>query len=107
MILTRIRIPSSFTISNQPTRFETADFRLGLGPCGKEVVELACEPSTPDGFVVTQRTADGETKAFIYPVFQLTGRVEMTYAKEPYLGDDIPGDPSPPLDPNAGVPSGY
>ena len=91
MKITRIRIPSSFTIAGQPTRFETAEFKLGKGPCGKTVTALTCKIDADDVMVLQEHT-DGSYKEFYYPRFQITGRVEVEHGFD-YLGDDIEGEP--------------
>ena len=78
--ITRIRIPAEFRTDNSQTRTEVADFKLGLGPCGKEVVDLnlGADEDYPGFIVVGQTHSDGTRKCFIYPPHTLTGRVEVT-----------------------------
>lgn len=79
MVVQRIRIPSHWRISRSPqlTASGVADFCLGIGPCGKNVVHLDCKLS-PDYVMVIQVTDDGESKDFYYPIATITGRVEIT-----------------------------
>lgn len=77
--ITEIRIPSKW---HDPETKEDirrlAVFRLGVGPCGKEVVALAFDPSAGNvGHVVTQTHADATRKYFIYRHEDLIGRVEV------------------------------
>lgn len=77
MVLSRIRIPARW--SNHDSA--VADFKLGLGPCGKSVDSL--EVVYCDNFVtVEQKTTDGEWKFFRYHHAQLTGRIEETYGED-------------------------
>lgn len=88
MKITRIRIPADFRVDDTRTRTAVADFRLGVGPCGKVVTELGITYDSDD-VSVTQR-CKGEIKVFSYPRSTLTGRVEVTYSEQD-LGDDIEG----------------
>lgn len=83
-MITRIRIPSKWY---QPAsrkdyggeRFETAIFNLGVGPCGKEVIELDIDfQHAVSGVLVTQVCSDTEAKSFFYPYHTVTGRIEIT-----------------------------
>jgi hypothetical protein len=73
--LTRIRIPTNWAGGT------VADFKLGLGPCGKVVKTLTVD-YLPYGAVVQQLCDDGEMKRFVYPWSQITGRIEETYFHE-------------------------
>jgi hypothetical protein len=73
-MLKRIRIPARW--ANNPSA--VADFKLGLGPCGK-VVEALFVAYDDNFVIVTQKTVCGEVKIFRYHFSQLTGRVEETY----------------------------
>jgi hypothetical protein len=82
-MLKRIRIPSCWhnrgdeeTMAH--TQHGVADFKLGLGPCGKVVDSLALDFAR-DCVMVTQRTECGEVKRFTYLFAQITGRIEETY----------------------------
>ena len=87
MKITRIRIPARFQVDDRSQeRIEQADFKLGVGPCGKEVTKIAADQNVPGYFCVSQTHRDGSIKAFLYPVATLTGRVELEYG---ILGDDI------------------
>ena len=74
IVLSRIRIPSTWA-----TGHGTADFKLGLGPCGKIVKQLRCW-NADSCFSVEQVCDDGEMKIFHYPFHTITGRIEETYA---------------------------
>lgn len=76
--LTRIRIPSRFCLEGV-SRNEVADFRLGLGPCGKTVIALRTKWTT-QSLVVVQVHEDKTFKRFIYPRDQITGRIEEEYS---------------------------
>lgn len=76
MVTQRIRIPATWHNGDKYID-GVADFGLGVGCCGKNVVFLDC------GFganyvKVTQITDDGESKDFYYPIATITGRVEIT-----------------------------
>lgn len=79
-MITRIRIPSKWqnpNIRQGETRvYEVADFKLGLGPCGKEATFLDLNRDR-NGVTVTQ-VCGNERKDFFYPYELLTGRVETT-----------------------------
>ena len=73
--LSRVRIPTDW---NGGT---IADFKLGLGPCGKVVLSLEIDYADY-GAIVVQVCEDGEMKRFVYPWFQITGRIEETFFHE-------------------------
>ena len=77
--ITRIRFSARFQVDDRSeVRVQQADFKLGLGPCGKEVTEL--ETSYGEHMMeVMQGHSDGTAKRFVYPIAHLTGRVEETY----------------------------
>lgn len=54
------------------------EFKLGMGPCGKEVVSLK-EFSGNFSLCITQVTSDGETKEFWYQRHAIVGRLVRTY----------------------------
>ncbi|QOC57820.1 hypothetical protein pEp_SNUABM12_00015 [Erwinia phage pEp_SNUABM_12] len=54
------------------------EFKLGMGPCGKEVVKLS-EHWSDFNFCVTQVTSDGETKEFWYAKHTMVGRFIRTF----------------------------
>jgi hypothetical protein len=68
----RIRIPSQWANGSG-----MADFKLGVGPCGKTAIRLE---GHLNGFCYTvkQTCDDGETKYFHYPLSTVTGRIEET-----------------------------
>lgn len=75
MTLKRIRIPARWANHDSAV----ADFKLGLGPCGKVVTLLRVNYC--DNFVTVQQiTDDGEWRFFRYHYTQLTGRIKETYA---------------------------
>lgn len=86
-MITRIRIParwqepdemaSTGVYRRMTERSDVADFKLGLGPCGKVVISLDCKLNS-DYVMVCQITDDGEQKDFYYPIATVTGRVEIT-----------------------------
>jgi hypothetical protein len=77
MTLKLIRFPASW--SQQGTfRDEVAEFRLGKGPCGLTVTRLDYEVA--DGCLhILQEHAGHPPKRFVYPLAQLTGRIEAEY----------------------------
>ena len=77
-MITRVRVPSLWT-ENFERRNATAEFGLGLGPCGKNVTSITVDFETA-GVMVTQWCyEDDEKKVFFYPWHTVTGRVEVTY----------------------------
>jgi hypothetical protein len=74
MSLVRVRIPSRWANGEG-----VADFKLGLGTCGKVVISLELDWAR-DCAIVTQVTEDREVKRFTYLHSQITGRIEETYA---------------------------
>lgn len=55
-----------------------AEFNLGLGPCGKNVIKLDYE--VRDGLLyVSQTTDDDEFKQFVYKMTDVLGRIEATF----------------------------
>lgn len=85
MSITRIRVPSTWTVPCESKYIATetwhgmADFVLGVGPCGKTVERLEVE-FTQYGVLVTQLCTCTERKEFVYPWHTVTGRVEITHA---------------------------
>lgn len=55
-----------------------AHFKLGKGPCGKVVADLAVEFGKLS-LRITQSHADGTVIDFLYFYSQLTGRIEIRY----------------------------
>lgn len=76
--LTRLRIPSRFVLEGEEVH-RVADFKLGLGPCGKTVKALSVK-WTLHSLIVTQVHTDRTFKRFIYPRSTITGRIEEEYA---------------------------
>ncbi len=82
-MITKIRVPAKWRVPSDMQRIEyetfaTAEFSLGFGPCGKEVISLEIE--VHDKFVnVTQIHADETSKNFLYRIEDLTGRVEIEH----------------------------
>ncbi|WP_375292286.1 hypothetical protein [Sphingomonas melonis] len=72
-----IRIPSRF---HQPKgwRYEVAVFSLGPGPCGLTVTRLRARME-PQALVIRQEHREAPPKTFVYPLDQLTGRVEIEH----------------------------
>lgn len=82
MAITRIRVPAKWHKMETDVRYggeiiATAEFTLGVGPCGKTVVQLGCTIDA-SGVSVLQVCSDTERKMFFYPMHTLTGRVEIT-----------------------------
>lgn len=75
---TRIRFPCKWLDDEGLLNRGLSDFRLGEGPCGKEVVMLTYG-RFDGGFFVRQLTACNETKEFFYKWEDITGRVEVTH----------------------------
>jgi hypothetical protein len=69
-----VRIPSIWAEGSS-----VAEFKLGLGPCGKVVTSLNGYWSA-DGrvYTVQQRCEDEEVKCFHYPLHTITGRIVET-----------------------------
>ncbi|WP_242095486.1 hypothetical protein [Sphingomonas sp. CROZ-RG-20F-R02-07] len=76
--LTLIRIPSRFEVDDTGPTIAVATFRLGRGPCGKDVVELAIDFGKL-ALRITQRHGDGTETDFLYFYVDLTGRIEVSY----------------------------
>jgi len=72
-MLKSVRIPSRWNGGKA-----TAEFKLGLGPCGRTVHTLFSEWSN-GCYVIAQACTDGSTKKFFYPIHTLTGRIEEEY----------------------------
>jgi hypothetical protein len=71
----RIIVPATFQ-KDGAWNHKPAVFELGLGSCGLVVTALAWEVG--DGCLyVLQTHNDGTFKHFVYPLGQLTGRVEV------------------------------
>lgn len=77
--VSRIRVPATYQVDGTGPRIAVAEFRLGLGPCGKTVVRLDAEIGDTL-LAIDQDHDDGTTIRFIYRVEHLTGRVEIELA---------------------------
>lgn len=76
-MITRIRIPSYWRDPDGKQHHGLADFKLGLGTCGKVVTRLDVDCAA-FAISILQVTEDGESKTFIYLHSQITGRIEIT-----------------------------
>lgn len=74
-----IKIPARWTQEDGSERTAKAVFKLGVGPCGKNVTKLVSY-SGNHAFTVDQVHSDGTEKRFTYPWTTLTGRIEEEYA---------------------------
>ena len=71
--LVRVKIPAVWFGGTAP-----ADFKLGLGPCGKVVTSLAIDYDA--NFVILEQVhADNTYKIFRYRICDLVGRIEEEY----------------------------
>jgi hypothetical protein len=75
--ISRITVPSQW-YQGDTLRRETAEFKLGLGPCGKVVDRLTIEFGR-DYVHIFQRTTDGAHARFSYRRADITGRVTTEY----------------------------
>lgn len=81
MAISLVRVPAKweycYSESYKPVyNVAVAEFKLGLGPCGK-VVRSIYATIDAAGVRVIQHCEDGERKTFFYPMHTLTGRVEI------------------------------
>lgn len=76
MTYARITVPARWTEPSGGARHTPAVFTLGEGPCGLTVTSLDFEIADRCLYI-WQRHSDGPDKRFIYPLAQLTGRVEV------------------------------
>ena len=77
-MLTAIKFPCTWRDENGRQHFAQHEFTLGLGPCGKNVIEL--ENGVGDfRLEIIQTCEDGSQKKFTYPLVTITGRIEETY----------------------------
>lgn len=67
-----------FTARIPDVGWKRTEFKLGLGPCGKEVKCLHWE-ELDDRYKLTQTCTDGERKEFTYDKEDVAGRIEMSY----------------------------
>lgn len=81
LTLSRLKVPCRYFSPEKEgvELFRVADFKLGVGPCGKEVTALRTKWST-FSLIVTQVHTDKTVKRFIYPRTQITGRIEEEYS---------------------------
>jgi hypothetical protein len=77
MAITKIKVPAHWRSASGQDLDATAEFTLGLGPCGKVVTHLDLEIGGDSAFImVVQVHADGSQKGFYYRIADLIGRVE-------------------------------
>lgn len=67
-----------FTANIPLAGWTKTEFKLGVGPCGKEVISVQLVEK-PDHYVVTQWCSDGERKEFEYKKEDVAGRIERAY----------------------------
>lgn len=67
-----------FTANIPLTGWTKTEFKLGVGPCGKEVTSIQLIEK-PDHYIVTQWCTDGERKEFEYKKEDVAGRIERAY----------------------------
>ena len=75
-----VKIPSTWRDGLEQTISGKAEFRVGIGPCGKTVTLLRC--GWEQGglvFVLYQGHSDGTGKTFYYRREDITGRIEKEY----------------------------
>lgn len=65
-------------------QFLRTEFKLGVGPCGKNVTRLAWEEHS-DHYMLTQWCEDGERKEFKYLKSELSGRIEKCITERQHL----------------------
>lgn len=75
----RIRFPCKWLDEEGLPNQGLSEFRLGEGPCGKEVAMLTFG-RFDGGFYIKQHTSCDEVKEFFYKWEDVTGRVEVTHA---------------------------
>lgn len=79
MKIVRIRVPSRWYAGDAGWDMAVAEFKTGPGPCGLTVTSLAFEVSE-NALHITQQHENAGPKWFIYPLAQLTGRIEVATA---------------------------
>lgn len=67
-----------FTAHVPNVGWNRAEFKLGIGPCGKEVTALHWAEKD-DRYELTQTCTDGERKEFTYYKKDVAGRIEIAY----------------------------
>lgn len=67
-----------FTANIPLTGWTKTEFKLGVGPCGKEVTSIQLIEK-PDHYIVTQWCTDGGRKEFEYKKEDVAGRIERAY----------------------------
>lgn len=67
-----------FTANIPLVGWTKTEFKLGIGPCGKEVLSVQLEEKA-DRYVITQWCTDGERKEFEYKKEDVAGRIERAY----------------------------
>lgn len=78
MGIIRVKVPSTWRDNPNGSHTAIADFKLGVGPCGKTVEVLECN-FTVYGVEIVQVCTCTERKVFVYPWHTVTGRVEVTH----------------------------
>lgn len=68
-----------FTANIPLSGWTKTEFKLGVGPCGKEVISIQLIEK-PDHYIVTQWCTDGERKEFEYKKEDVAGRIERAYS---------------------------
>lgn len=71
-----------FTAHVPNTGWARTEFKLGIGPCGKEVTALHWLEKD-DRYELTQACTDGERKEFTYYKKDVAGRIEIAYKMAP------------------------
>jgi hypothetical protein len=77
-MISRVRISSKF-FNGGVDRREVADFKLGVGPCGKTVGALYIDIGEIWIILTQCHHCDGTTKIFHYRVADIIGRIEVEY----------------------------
>ena len=78
-MIKRIRFPAEWRDDKGRQHQRIADFKLGLGSCGKIVTNLDAEINEMGTvFEITQETNDFEIMTFVYPIHTILGRIEIT-----------------------------
>lgn len=80
-MLTAIKFPCTWRDGDGRQHFAVHEFTLGLGPCGKTVIELEHSVNRY-GIEIVQTCDDGSQKKFTYYAKDIMGRVEETYERE-------------------------
>lgn len=78
-MIKRITFPCVWVDGEDNQYTGAAEFKLGPGPCGKDVSHLAYD-FTETLLLIRQSCSDGERKDFLYQLADITGRIEVEYA---------------------------